>query len=568
MRWWQRLPTRLLDEESALESLCKESSPLVSAYRWHREADGELYLRATLNLVDPQEVEVRFPPHYPEGCPSVRPIPYASLSSHQFGGSGVLCLEFGPDNWHPHYIAADMLRSAWSLLARELISTVKPMEIPSRHEVDLAERVRVNDGVFFMSPELDKLIEASESTTAFEFVFPIHRTGFRIFPVSYPAGTPLILPPALAAESHRSGLVARLGDDAPERVPTDPQEFNDFVSKFGKTEVVEDKTLAVVLRWPSGTKRAFLRMGKRVMKLAFMDFSGDAHERVPRDLERVVSTLQIAIVGAGSLGSKVALSLARVGVRRFVLVDGDVLQSHNICRHEADFADVGALKVDVVKDLVMNACDTEAEVVTYSVNLATAANPDVHARVLEVLGKADLIIDATANPEVFCLLAMIASDNRKPLVWGEVFGGGLGGLLASAHPDDGPCPRCVRAGFLAAAAEWPTAPAANGTLPYAGGEENPVIATDADVALVAAALTNRVLDVATARERPPAVTLLGIRRGWIFEAAMQSVNVPVRSDDWQCPRCWTSATENDVAGTAQVEKLLAMQDDADDLPTS
>ena len=58
------------------------------------------------------------------------------------------------------------------------------------------------------------------------------------------------------------------------------------------------------------------------------------------------------IVGCGSVGSLVALELARSGVGRFVLVDSDILEYHNVCRHQCGIPDVGRYKVDAVADAI------------------------------------------------------------------------------------------------------------------------------------------------------------------------------------------------------------------------
>ncbi len=44
------------------------------------------------------------------------------------------------------------------------------------------------------------------------------------------------------------------------------------------------------------------------------------------------------------VGSKVAVQLARSGVRSFVLVDGDVLSAGNLVRNELDWRSVGVHK--------------------------------------------------------------------------------------------------------------------------------------------------------------------------------------------------------------------------------
>ena len=60
------------------------------------------------------------------------------------------------------------------------------------------------------------------------------------------------------------------------------------------------------------------------------------------------------ILGCGSVGSLVALELARAGVGNFLLVDTDVLEYHNICRHQCGVSDVGRYKVEAVRDRILN----------------------------------------------------------------------------------------------------------------------------------------------------------------------------------------------------------------------
>ena len=60
------------------------------------------------------------------------------------------------------------------------------------------------------------------------------------------------------------------------------------------------------------------------------------------------------ILGCGSVGSLVAMELARSGVGNFVLVDADTLEYHNLCRHQCGIEDVGDLKVNALKRKLLN----------------------------------------------------------------------------------------------------------------------------------------------------------------------------------------------------------------------
>jgi len=73
----------------------------------------------------------------------------------------------------------------------------------------------------------------------------------------------------------------------------------------------------------------------------------------------------VFILGCGSVGSLIALELARAGVGKFVLVDNDVLEYHNICRHQCSISDVGEYKVNVLKKRIWE-INPLAEVETFN----------------------------------------------------------------------------------------------------------------------------------------------------------------------------------------------------------
>ncbi len=59
------------------------------------------------------------------------------------------------------------------------------------------------------------------------------------------------------------------------------------------------------------------------------------------------------IVGCGSVGSFIALELAKCGVGNFILVDNDIFSYHNISRHQCGVLDVGKRKVDVIEERLL-----------------------------------------------------------------------------------------------------------------------------------------------------------------------------------------------------------------------
>lgn len=67
----------------------------------------------------------------------------------------------------------------------------------------------------------------------------------------------------------------------------------------------------------------------------------------------------IAIMGAGTIGSHTALLLARMGFENITVYDFDTVEDHNIGHQMYRLKDVGVKKVDALKDLILEATGVE-----------------------------------------------------------------------------------------------------------------------------------------------------------------------------------------------------------------
>lgn len=68
----------------------------------------------------------------------------------------------------------------------------------------------------------------------------------------------------------------------------------------------------------------------------------------------VMAGKRVVVLGCGSVGSLVAMELARAGVEHFLLADPDIVEYHNICRHQCGIEDVGDLKINAITRKLMN----------------------------------------------------------------------------------------------------------------------------------------------------------------------------------------------------------------------
>src|SRR5690349_9979884 len=73
---------------------------------------------------------------------------------------------------------------------------------------------------------------------------------------------------------------------------------------------------------------------------------------VSNDSQLRMRSARLMIAGCG-IGSSSAICAARMGFENFVLVDGDVVDAHNLNRQFYDFSDVGRPKVEALKAAIL-----------------------------------------------------------------------------------------------------------------------------------------------------------------------------------------------------------------------
>lgn len=115
--------------------------------------------------------------------------------------------------------------------------------------------------------------------------------------------------------------------------------------------IVPDSGFCVILEAGEPT---FFFDGK-ALKVESYELYQDIFSRNKGILETpVMMEKRAVILGCGSVGSLVAMELARAGIGHFVLVDPDIMEYHNICRHQCGIEDVGDLKVNALSRKLRN----------------------------------------------------------------------------------------------------------------------------------------------------------------------------------------------------------------------
>ncbi len=173
------------------------------------------------------------------------------------------------------------------------------------------------------------------------------------------------------------------------------------------------------------------------------DFDAAQLERYSRHLilpeigisgQRKLRAARVLLVGAGGLGSPVALYLASAGVGAIGIVDSDAVELSNLQRqiiHSTQF--VGISKVASAASRIREA-NPAIEVISHETRL-TAQN------VLSIIGGYDIIVDGSDNFPTRYVVNDACTMAAKPNVYGAVYR--FEGQASVFDARSGPCYRCL-----------------------------------------------------------------------------------------------------------------------------
>ena len=416
MIWWLVDPTRARAERQGIADLAEHVGWLRDV-RWY-STDG-FSLTVDFDIEHDGEtvpLKMTYGSFHPNGPPMVVPRDEKQwLSSHQFGPGGNLCLEYRADNWQTTITGAMMIESAYRLIAGERKDNGDPL--PSEHYQSTGQRARGHRFRFILTPEAEERLSAiadgqcvkislSEKFHAETIMTTVTEVDGQAVPGAWPSGIREIL---------KRGYAIRL--PAGTELPRSNEEgIRTLLENLGLAEV-RDQVVT-----PGAEMDLILMAGGEAAH--FYAYDGDqtryygrsrtlldraGQQRLP-DSYGALGAKSVGIVGCGSLGSKVAAILARSGVRKFTLVDDDVLFSANLVRNDLSASAIGAHKVDAVKIRLKDIAGT-IEITTRKVALGGQESPESIESVMSALSSCDVIIDTTANAHCFNFCAAVAKGS-------------------------------------------------------------------------------------------------------------------------------------------------------------
>jgi molybdopterin/thiamine biosynthesis adenylyltransferase/ubiquitin-protein ligase len=572
--WWVLNPKRLLSEVNQLNALVASDNAFTLDKPMFK--DGEMIVTGSLKVQDEEKkFRLTFPALFPLVCPSLKPQEKERWSSHQYGEGGSVCLEIGPDNWdHTKFSGKDFLVSLKQLIASELTKTDAKPEVPSRHQETEGQKIR-NEYLRFVKPSFGIESQGKPTHGACVVASNITTDTGILWISEFPKGTTVTMPHGMARSSSfnrdvqyyilKNPGIAGITSKALVTVPSfvrymiADQLGEDEAKKF---DAVEDGKLLLFIFEDSDPILARSSKDEEQFRLKVVpSVSFENHDRTDPKVLEAFANLKVSIIGLGSVGSKVAVSLARIGVRDFVLVDDEILEFGNIVRHEATLADVSAHKVDMVADLIHNICPIEPTIKREFTRIGGQENPARYNLVIKNFMSSDVIIDCTASSDVFQILSALCTVDKKPMVWGEVFAGGIGGIAACADPRYTPAPSLIRHALNDYLSVQPNAPFKLETARYEGGT---LIADDNSVALLANMMVYRVKQLILQQydnaESP--CWIVGFLKSWIFNLPFEVKKVPCRPEDYPLAVPWGKIEPDfnlSAAEQFQLDQLFSKQ---------
>ncbi len=139
------------------------------------------------------------------------------------------------------------------------------------------------------------------------------------------------------------------------------------------------------------------------------------------ELNNALSNACVGIAGLGGLGSNIALSLARVGVSKLVLIDFDIVEPSNLNRQQYYVSHIGMNKTHALKDLISK-INPFVEVITHEIYLDKT-------NVADIFSECSIVCEAFDNTLSKSMIINEAGNSLKDKK--IICGSGMAGMHSS-----------------------------------------------------------------------------------------------------------------------------------------
>lgn len=460
LRWFDRYPERLGEEVTAM------AARGFSLDEEQRNAKGRIAFTGVLEVLPEARVTVEYPEAFPSFPPRVCVVPIPEwVTRHVNPINGQLCLfGFDESEWRAELDGSAALDEAARLVTDVQVAAaddVVPEPATARYDYSLESGVLVPPHF----TDLRDVQPGSHGTISWFGASTLRRRGYqstrgvvteirvngrRYTANGYFAGLAGRFAGSNAREKHghifwlhkpfpqipgQSDVLEALRSTIPEFPLKGGTHTLCFVfpEEAGRRGTYQDGWL--MLRGTIGSAWEFIRMYSFPPESQF--------ERVPN--LRHLASKRIAVVGVGSLGSRVAVHLAQAGVGELVLVDGAALSPGNLVRHECTIESLGMAKVDAVAVRVQ-AFNPRLQVLAHFHRVGEWLPDAKHQDFVRDLGSCDGIVDCTGSHRVSRYLNDLLFVAGVPIIVAWVTSGAWGGELVRLLKGKSGCYNCFATG--------------------------------------------------------------------------------------------------------------------------
>lgn len=452
--WFERFPERFAGEREGMERRGFALDENVLSQNSRVEFIGRSRTNPNLELV------VSFPDSFPSKPPHVHTPKVSILRRHQRPDTREICT-FGPSRgrW-----VASLSGTAAIDEAEEVIAAVTAPELSVKNYLDdvpepaSALYLYESDTSILIPPAIAAFVTEMPEGSSANF-----RGRFENWPGTtvsrYGKGRGIITEigqkPTINAEAwHQNvlprrdpveinGRVVRVA--APPPLAMGLQEFNNWLQQLGEER---SDWMAFVFPEQAGNSTSyrlawlFVRSKQKVELIrSFAMDGGGLGARVPGLSSLSEKTL--VFVGCGSLGSKIAASLAATGVDHFGLVDFDYLEPDNAVRHESGINLFGVPKVLALHNRLF---ELNPKVLSNTKMLPIVIGGTNELKkekeLQSALAGASLVVDTTGDHGVSRFLNDICAELNVPQLYASVTNGAWGGEVVRVIPGVTACWMC------------------------------------------------------------------------------------------------------------------------------
>ncbi|MCS4089716.1 ThiF family adenylyltransferase [Rhizobium sp. BK176] len=147
---------------------------------------------------------------------------------------------------------------------------------------------------------------------------------------------------------------------------------------------------------------------------------------ISADTQLAIGDATLLIAGCG-MGSAPAICAARTGFRKFILVDGDVVDAHNLNRQFYSHSDIGKSKVECLRRHILEINpDAEVEAVMANLDASNTAR---------IVGRCDIVFDTVDTVDLPAVIRLHEETARQGKSLFTAINVGFGALVWHLPPD-------------------------------------------------------------------------------------------------------------------------------------